>query len=393
MHNDCHVTLLTPAGRGAIATISVVGQQAVDFVERFFQPLGRRSLRTSPARDILVGHWRSGAGQQEEVVVTRWDETRVDIHCHGGMAASQALLDNLTASGAIFISSESWLRQQVRDPIQRAAHQAISLARTERTAGILLDQWRGAFATAIHEIIDNLQTVQFAEKASRRLERLMALSDLGLHLTSSWRVVLSGPPNVGKSSLTNAILGYDRCIVFDQPGTTRDVVSATTALDGWAIELSDTAGYRESGDAVEQEGTRRAWRQVQDADLVVIIVDAIQPDRQYVEGCRQAARSSLVVANKIDKCLSSAAFPSDWLLTSAVTRVGIEELAREMVGKLVPTPPEAGEAVPFTAQQVEHLKQAQFEIASGNAGAASSLLQELLTCVPQRHDDRSEDTQ
>ena len=376
---DCRVALLTPVGRGAIATISVHGKQAVALVERFFQPLGRRALSTVPIRSILVGHWRSGAGQSEEVVVTRCDETRVEINCHGGIAASNAILTALTVAGATLENSETWLAEHIPDSIQRAAWQAISLARTERAAGILFDQWRGALAVAIREVRELLRTqpAQF-ELAAQRVARLIRLGDVGLHLCVPWRVVLAGPPNVGKSSLANALLGYERCIVFDEPGTTRDVLTATTAFDGWAVELSDTAGYRESTDAVEQEGTRRAWQQLEEADLAVIVVDVSQPIGDYVPRFQAAARASIVVANKIDRCDSATRIPAEWLPTSAMTGQGIDNLVREMIRKLVPILPRPGEAVPFTSQQLDLLQQAQTAISARDHDSAGSILSRLL---------------
>ncbi len=376
---DCRVALLTPVGRGAIATISVDGKQAVALVERFFQPLGHRTLSTVPIRSILVGHWRSGAGHPEEVVVARCEETRVEINCHGGIAASDAILTTLTTAGATLNNSATWLAEHVFDSIQRAAWQAISMARTERTAGILLDQWRGALTAAIREVRASLrmQPARF-DLATERVARLIQLGDVGLHLAQPWRVVLAGPPNVGKSSLANALLGYERCIVFDQPGTTRDVLTATTAFDGWGVELSDTAGYRESTDAVEQEGTRRAWRQLEEADLAVIVTDASQPIEMYVARFQAAARASLVVANKMDLCDPANPIPVDWLPTSAVTGQGVEELAREIVRMLVPILPEPGEAVPFTSQQLDLLQQVRNAISSQDHESADSILSRLL---------------
>src|SRR5690606_16577637 len=92
------------------------------------------------------------------------------------------------------------------------------------------------------------------EEARRRLAALVDRAPLGLHLTRPWHVALAGAPNVGKSSLLNAVLGYGRAIVFDQPGTTRDVLDAVTAIDGWPVRLTDGAGLRESVDALEAAG-------------------------------------------------------------------------------------------------------------------------------------------
>src|SRR6185503_7750192 len=116
--------------------------------------------------------------------------------------------------------------------------------------------------------------------------RLLALAEVGLHLTTPWRVVFAGPPNVGKSSLVNALLGYPRAIVYDQPGTTRDVLTASTAFDGWPFELRDTAGLRDgiSLDSVEVEGVARARAQIATADLVVFVHDrSAGLDRQFAQ--------------------------------------------------------------------------------------------------------------
>ena len=90
-------------------------------------------------------------------------------------------------------------------------------------------------------------------------------------------MVIAGPPNVGKSSLINALLGFQRAIVFDLPGTTRDVVTAVTALDGWPVELSDTAGLRSSDDPLELAGIEQAHRQAAAADCLLLVFDASQP--------------------------------------------------------------------------------------------------------------------
>ena len=106
---------------------------------------------------------------------------------------------------------------------------------------------------------------------------------IGRHLTRPWQVVLTGPPNTGKSSLLNAILGYSRAIVDPTAGTTRDVVTAVTALDGWPVEISDTAGIRATNAAVEQAGIRLAEQRIADADLVVLVLDACS-GREGVQG-------------------------------------------------------------------------------------------------------------
>src|SRR5262249_26206167 len=132
------------------------------------------------------------------------------------------------------------------------------------------------------------------------LDKLLALAPVGLHLAQPWRLVVAGPPNVGKSSLVNALVGFERAIVFDQPGTTRDVVTALTAFSGLPVELCDTAGLRNTDDSLEAAGVARAQEQAAAADLVLLVLDVSQPwmadQRELVDTWPRA----IVVLNKAD---------------------------------------------------------------------------------------------
>ncbi len=129
---------------------------------------------------------------------------------------------------------------------------------------------------------------------------MLARAPLGLHLTKPWQIVIAGPPNVGKSSLLNAFVGYQRAIVFDQPGTTRDVVTAATAIDGWPVQVSDTAGLRSSADPLETAGADSAAQQARAADCLLLVFDASQHwtagNQQLIDAWPQA----VVVGNKCD---------------------------------------------------------------------------------------------
>ena len=111
------------------------------------------------------------------------------------------------------------------------------------------------------------------DAARRQIDALLARADLGRHLVQPWRVVLAGRVNVGKSSLINALAGYGRSIVHPSPGTTRDAVTVTTAIDGWPVELCDTAGLRSGGDAVERAGIELARERLAQADLAILVFD------------------------------------------------------------------------------------------------------------------------
>jgi tRNA modification GTPase len=182
-----------------------------------------------------------------------------------------------------------------------------------------------------------------------RLQHLLALAPLGRHLTRPWRVFIAGAPNVGKSSLMNALVGYQRSIVFDQPGTTRDLLTAVTALDGWPVELVDSAGLRESEDALEAAGVARATAGMAGADLVLWVEDATE--RAEVAHPRLCV-GVLVVKNKAD-LLPAGAIPSDSdaLAVSALTGQGLDKLCQRIVEQMLPIPLAPGEGVIFTQRQ------------------------------------------
>ncbi|MEX2358067.1 MAG: GTPase, partial [Pirellulaceae bacterium] len=190
---------------------------------------------------------------------------------------------------------------------------------------------------------------------------LLRWSEFGLRLTQPWRVVLAGEPNVGKSSLINALLGYDRAIVFDQPGTTRDLLTATTALEGWPVELTDTAGLRDSTDRLESSGIERAARMIAEADCVVHVMDVTrigQQDETTATWQTLLAESPrrVGVLNKVDLLPTSLTEAEPELIhTSVTTGQGLDRLQSAIATRLVPEVPSAGTPLPFTAAQEEHL--------------------------------------
>ena len=149
-------------------------------------------------------------------------------------------------------------------------------APTLRTASILLDQLNGAFATEVRRILALLETDGLAaEEPLRRLCRFGYT--VGWHLVKPWKVVIAGPPNVGKSSLVNTLAGYQRSVVSEVAGTTRDAVSVRTAFDGWPVELIDTAGLRDA-QGLEAEGIERGLRAQAEADLLLWVLDLSEPE-------------------------------------------------------------------------------------------------------------------
>jgi len=354
--------LLTPPGRGAVASIGVDGPGAVLRIDTLFFPASGKPVAEQPCDKILFGRWASPQG--EELVVCRRSEQHVEIHCHGGDQAPAAILQALSARGVQVVDWQTWIRRHEKDPWAADARIALADARTERTAGILLDQLGGALRGAVDEIERFISKKQF-DLAQEKLQVLLGRYSLGRHLTQPWQVVLAGRPNFGKSSLINALLGYERSIVFDAPGTTRDAVTAAAAIDGWPVSLADTAGLRSStSDSLEAAGMQLARQRLAQADAVVLVFDRSADWSAADAALLASVPGAIVVHNKSDLVAPYEDRPSG-LLTSALTGEGLDALQALLSRRLVPTPPAPGEAVPFTVEQHSRLLALQrFEIES-----------------------------
>ncbi len=373
--SDTTVTLLTPPGTGAIATLAVTGPNAWAILAKHFRPANGKALPASP---MAYQFWFGtlGDGVADEVVVavkSILPEFSIEVHCHGGRRVVRWLTELLVESSCV----ETQPNLLATPGFDARAVIPLTLALTVRTASVLLDQYHGAFRHAVKEILD-LFTLNNDLLASERLECLARYASLGQHLVTPWKVVIAGPPNVGKSSLINALVGYQRSVVAPVAGTTRDAVTTTVALDGWPVELTDTAGLRIATEALESSGIDRAYERMANADLVVWVVDATEANPIWPEsrtGCPW-----LDVVNKTDQ---PAAW--DWDTAhvdpqpiSATTGVGVQILATNIIRTLIPNLPALGEAVPFTRQLAELIRQAHQQCLNGDRSGA---MLTLTTCL------------
>jgi tRNA modification GTPase len=366
------LTSMVPA---AIAVIEVAGPRALEIVGEHWRPhVGSTSLEihairygTFRATAMTGGTALGTAVPGESIVVHRSAVDRVELHCHGGIMAADSILRTLECAGVMIATSADWIAREVREPIEAEAIEDLQRATTVRTARVLIDQQRGALRRSFEQI-DALMKQAEWRAALTAIEELMHFGDLGGHLVRPWRVVLCGPPNVGKSSLLNRLLGYTRAIVHEQAGTTRDLLSESTSIDGWPVELIDSAGVRCATDAIESQGIARARSAIEQSDRVLLLVDPIQgwtDEHQAI--WEQHAPRALIVQTKRDLSISPV-WPNDFqvkpLAVSASTGEGIETLMARLSERLVPVVPRPGQAVPFRARHMETLEQWRIDCGS-----------------------------
>jgi tRNA modification GTPase len=379
---DVRIAVLTPPGRGAVATIGVAGPQATELVASMFRTAAGRPLTDVQLHRIVFGRWCAVQAPGEEVVVCRRAADEVEIHCHGGRLAAGAIVGPLVAGGAREISWQEFATRHELGQLETEARLALSAARTERAAAILLDQWRGGVRSSLGRAAACMECGQAADAAAI-LHELERSARVGLHLVDPWRVVLTGRPNVGKSSLINAILGFERSIVHASPGTTRDVVTAQTALDGWPVELADTAGWRDSGDEIEAAGLQQACTQLGQADLIVLVFDVSAAWTGEDQALLAAWPDAVVVHNKCDLVHAVSQGRPPGLMVSAARGGGLDVLVRELGRRLVPEPPSPAAAVLFTQGQVQVVQAAWSALAAGNHREALTVLNGLLAARGQ----------
>ncbi len=374
----CHVVQLSPEGRGAIASILVSGPQATELVARYFNANSGSQLDKTLPGQLVFGNWQHTADRlQEEVVVFRRQDQEIEIHCHGGPKATESICQTMQSAGCQLISWRQWL-ELTGQSTQLQARAALADACTERTSRILLDQYNGALAAAVSNILNELRSENL-DKARKKIGDLLKRVELGRHLVCPWRVVLVGQTNVGKSSLVNALVGFPRSIVYDRPGTTRDALTAVTAMAGWPLELIDTAGLRETKDPIEVAGIQRTRETIETADLVLAVFDATSRWSDENKAFVESLERSIVVINKIDLPDEDDTgyrprWPLNAIFTSAKLGTGIDQLVQQITERLVKEPPAVGAAVPFHESHFVALRKAAAAVDLGDCFQAERVL-------------------
>lgn len=362
---------LTAPGRGAVASVFVCGPNLPARLSRLFRPASGRDLVDCLASNIIYGRWVDRDTTGEDLIFCPLADSSAEIHCHGGNATVAAIVCSLEADGFRPATDQELASIRGISPWKSDTEQALQTATTERTSLLLLELFH-SIDLKIEALVQQIE--REPRVAVGQLREILDLRDFGIHLNKPWSVVLCGQPNVGKSSLINAIVGFERAIVHDTAGTTRDVIEQLTAIDGWPVQLKDTAGLRVSSDQIEEQGVHKAHQQIKHADLVVLVCDATEkaPPDAGVTGLDPG--QCLVVVNKsdlVDRCESAA----DEFWTSTITGQGIDRLVKEIANRLVPDVT-AKQLFPINSQQVATYRRVLQAIESNELSTAVELLRQ-----------------
>lgn len=375
---DTIAAIATAAGQSALAIVRVSGSSSVEIVDSLFRGA---SLKNAPTQSLHVGQFFSLKGSDiDQVVVglfkapaSATGEDVVEISCHGGDRISQIILQELIDAGIRLAEpGEFTKRAFLNGKIDLAQAESIAElihSKSKSAHTLSLAHLEGSYSKRIEEIATKLletvalveleldfseEDVEFADRP--RLEELLShthftLTDLlgsykiGAVIQGGVDVVIAGKPNAGKSTLLNALVGFDRAIVSSTPGTTRDQVDAESEIKGVLFRFHDTAGIRETDDKIEAEGVRRTLKASDGADVLLYLFDAreglLDEEKNFLQEwqLKRNREDILLVANKsdlVDEVSDVLADNPEWqvLRLSALKALNDSSLLKELRDKL-----------------------------------------------------------
>ena len=313
LQTDTIAAISTPSGPGAIGILRLSGPGAALAAEKCFKPLGRKGLREHAPRALVYGDLLDSGGRPIDRVLCTYSlgpssytgEDTAEFHCHGSPMVLALGLEALFAAGARQARAGEFTRRAFLngrlDLAQAEAVGDLLSAQSREGARHAAGQLAGALSKKIGDIysalvdvmahfhavldypdedIDPFRMEQLDEALAHQegaLNALLASCGRGRLLREGVPCAIVGRPNAGKSSLLNAMLGWERAIVTDIPGTTRDTVEERCELGGVPLRLIDTAGLRDTTDPVEKLGVERSRRAMEEAGLILVLIDASRP--------------------------------------------------------------------------------------------------------------------
>ncbi|MDF2558307.1 MAG: tRNA modification GTPase [Bacillales bacterium] len=379
MEFDTIAAISTPMGEGAIAIVRLSGEKSVQIVEKLFKSVGNKKLSSVTSHTIHYGHLINPKNEKviEEVMVTVLRapntftrEDIVEINCHGGIVSANTVLKHVLLSGVrlaepgeftkraflngrIDLSQAEAVMDLIRAKTDKAMNQALS--QIEGRLSILIRGLRQQILETLAQVevnidypeyddVEEMTLQQFKEKGllvKTELIKILETAEQGKILRDGISTAIIGRPNVGKSSLLNSLLNENKAIVTDIPGTTRDVIEEYVNVRGIPLKLIDTAGIRETEDIVEKIGVERSKKVLENADLVLLVLNSAEDFSREDEELFQLVESLkkknvIIVLNKsdliqkVDEQVLYKRFNFKYIKTSVFENNGVESLEKEI---------------------------------------------------------------
>lgn len=335
---DTIAAVSTPPGPGGVALVRLSGPRAVEIADAVFR--GARPLAEAPTHTVHHGRVFDADGAEADEVLTTvllgpssyTTEDMIEFGCHGGTMASRRVLEACLGAGARLarageFTERAFLGGRI-DLVQAEAVADVIAAETREGLDVALGQLEGGLSGRLAELRQSLidyraevealidftdQDIEPAttdaiaalgERAAAVARELLATADYGVAVREGVSVAIVGKPNVGKSTIMNALLGRERAIVTDEPGTTRDAIEETTSVGGVPVRLIDTAGWRDTESVAETEGVKRAKAAARGADIRLFVLDSLagvtDEDEEIAEELAGDADTTITVLNKCD---------------------------------------------------------------------------------------------
>ena len=432
INNDTIIALATASGNGAIAILRISGNSAISLVDTNFKSVtSGKSIKRQNSHTVHLGHIVDGTRIIDEVLVTIFKnpnsytgEDVVEISCHGSAYIQQEILQLFLRKGCRMANpGEFTLRSFLNGKMDLSQAEAVAdliASDNEASHQVAMQQMRGGFSSEISnlrqellnfaslieleldfseedvEFADRSQFKQLIEKITKVLKSLIDSFAIGNVIKNGIPVAIVGEPNVGKSTLLNALLKEERAIVSEIAGTTRDTIEDEIAIGGIGFRFIDTAGIRETADVVESIGIKKTFEKIEQAQVVVYLFEAskyqVQGDRFRMELERvrnkYPQKPILVVANKVDLLDSEElqdldAFTStlkevEVITLSAKTGQGVEKLTDNLLNLINTGQLRNSETIVTNSRHYDALVKAFEEIQKVKYGLETDLSGDLL---------------
>ena len=377
IQNDTIIALATPAGVGAIAVIRLSGENSIAIVNAFFKSIRKgKTLINQKTHTIHLGHIKNKDIILDEVLVSVFKnpnsytgENVVEISCHGSSFIQQEIIQLFLQNGCRMADNgEFTMRAFLNGKMDLSQAEAVADVIASNSAAshqMAIHQMRGGITNELKELRAKLldfaalieleldfsgEDVEFADRAQFKslvakitfvLKRLIDSFSFGNAMKNGIPVAIIGEPNVGKSTLLNALLNEEKAIVSDIAGTTRDAIEDEIIIDGVAFRFIDTAGIRETKDVVESIGIKKAFEKAEKAELIIFLIDSKKENKEQRKQEISAIKDRfpnkrlLVIANKVDLIstdeIATLQLEIENLIPlSAKNKTGIEELKNEL---------------------------------------------------------------